>query len=131
MPARAAPKVAGDECRGHSSAGRALQWHCRGQRFDPAWLHQNSQRVRGFALRTLCCFEVQLECYRGVRERGVERRGPTLLAVRMQMAVMPLDHSDVGVTEKRSEEHTSELQSLMRTSYAVFCLKKNKNKSRL
>src|SRR3546814_8998168 len=28
----------------------------------------------------------------------------------------------------RSEEHTSELQSLMRTSYAVFCLKKKKNK---
>src|SRR3546814_2469808 len=27
---------------------------------------------------------------------------------------------------QRSEEHTSELQSLMRTSYAVFCLKKNK-----
>src|SRR3546814_7714099 len=30
----------------------------------------------------------------------------------------------------RSEEHTSELQSLMRISYAVFCLKKKKNKSR-
>src|SRR3546814_3157148 len=30
--------------------------------------------------------------------------------------------------KKRSEEHTSELQSLMRTSYAVFCLKKKKNK---
>src|SRR3546814_10024594 len=29
--------------------------------------------------------------------------------------------------EKRSEEHTSELQSLMRNSYAVFCLKKKKN----
>src|SRR3546814_8092658 len=29
---------------------------------------------------------------------------------------------------RRSEEHTSELQSLMRTSYAVFCLKKKKNK---
>src|SRR3546814_7204769 len=28
----------------------------------------------------------------------------------------------------RSEEHTSELQSLMRISYAVFCLKKQKNK---
>src|SRR3546814_9219972 len=28
----------------------------------------------------------------------------------------------------RSEEHTSELQSLMRTSYAAFCLKKKKNK---
>src|SRR3546814_7731102 len=31
---------------------------------------------------------------------------------------------DVGL--KRSEEHTSELQSLMRISYAVFCLKKKK-----
>src|SRR3546814_9047725 len=29
-------------------------------------------------------------------------------------------------TEPRSEEHTSELQSLMRISYAVFCLKKKK-----
>src|SRR3546814_5473111 len=29
--------------------------------------------------------------------------------------------------EERSEEHTSELQSLMRISYAVFCLKKKKN----
>src|SRR3546814_6732614 len=28
--------------------------------------------------------------------------------------------------EERSEEHTSELQSIMRTSYAVFCLKKKK-----
>src|SRR3546814_3078855 len=30
---------------------------------------------------------------------------------------------------KRSEEHTSELQSLMRSSYAVFCLKKKKNRN--
>src|SRR3546814_3924120 len=30
------------------------------------------------------------------------------------------------VTRSRSEEHTSELQSLMRISYAVFCLKKKK-----
>src|SRR3546814_2380528 len=30
----------------------------------------------------------------------------------------------------RSEEHTSELQSLMRISYAVFCLNKKKNKSK-
>src|SRR3546814_8971801 len=32
------------------------------------------------------------------------------------------------VTGMRSEEHTSELQSLMRISYAVFCLKKKKKK---
>src|SRR3546814_10443773 len=40
--------------------------------------------------------------------------------------------SRAGVLGKRrgdrSEEHTSELQSLMRISYAVFCLKKKKNK---
>src|SRR3546814_8737974 len=36
--------------------------------------------------------------------------------------------TDFGPDE-RSEEHTSELQSLMRTSYAVFCLKQN-NKTR-
>src|SRR3546814_8386744 len=32
-------------------------------------------------------------------------------------------------SQSRSEEHTSELQSLMRISYAVFCLNKKKNKS--
>src|SRR3546814_4377913 len=34
----------------------------------------------------------------------------------------------VRLLRRRSEEHTSELQSLMRISYAVFCLKKKKNK---
>src|SRR3546814_7898434 len=34
--------------------------------------------------------------------------------------------TEAGLFQPRSEEHTSELQSLMRTSYAVFCLKKKK-----
>src|SRR3546814_7981542 len=38
-----------------------------------------------------------------------------------------LDQS--GLTAARSAEHTSELQSLMRKSYAVFCLKKKNNNS--
>src|SRR3546814_7349578 len=38
-----------------------------------------------------------------------------------------LVHADI-YDDFRSEEHTSELQSLMRISYAVFCLKKKKNK---
>src|SRR3546814_4351703 len=44
--------------------------------------------------------------------------------------VMGLDHAafeealELAKEDKRSEEHTSELQSLMRISYAVFCLKK-------
>src|SRR3546814_8271096 len=33
---------------------------------------------------------------------------------------------DAEINSRRSEEHTSELQSLMRISYAVFCLKKKK-----
>src|SRR3546814_2819319 len=33
---------------------------------------------------------------------------------------------EIASQQTRSEEHTSELQSLMRISYAVFCLKKNK-----
>src|SRR3546814_2250610 len=35
----------------------------------------------------------------------------------------------IEISGVRSEEHTSELQSLMRISYAVFCLKKKKNKT--
>src|SRR3546814_1286666 len=38
-----------------------------------------------------------------------------------------VDHKRIG----RSEEHTSELQSLMRISYAVFCLKKKKTYIRI
>src|SRR3546814_10166576 len=38
----------------------------------------------------------------------------------IEIAVQPLART----SEDRSEEHTSELQSLMRISYAVFCLKK-------
>src|SRR3546814_1853322 len=37
------------------------------------------------------------------------------------------EHNVASSMLKRSEEHTSELQSLMRISYAVFCLKKKMN----
>src|SRR3546814_8624464 len=37
-----------------------------------------------------------------------------------------LVHISVSIGRRRSEEHTSELQSLMRISYAVFCLKKKR-----
>src|SRR3546814_10028933 len=72
----------------------------------------------------------------GHRREGRRQRGVALLAVeqvadparqRRPRAGRPFD----GVGElgrMRSEEHTSELQSLMRISYAVFCLKKNNTK---
>src|SRR3546814_5297986 len=45
---------------------------------------------------------------------------------RVPILVKPRDLSVFDNAHNRSEEHTSELQSLMRISYAVFCLKKNK-----
>src|SRR3546814_4610675 len=56
--------------------------------------------------------------------RGVDETGADL--------VIDRDYIREGMrarAEERSEEHTSELQSLMRISYAVFCLK-NKNKQK-
>src|SRR3546814_9633275 len=44
-------------------------------------------------------------------------------------AVGALDRSLEPLAWVRSEEHTSELQSLMRISYAVFCLKKKQRKT--
>src|SRR3546814_6565805 len=41
-----------------------------------------------------------------------------------------VDQAVVVAERERSEEHTSELQSLMRISYAVFCLNKNRHRER-
>src|SRR3546814_6474024 len=54
-------------------------------------------------------------------------------ALPLDAVAQPQDHGDgqahheVRGVDDRSEEHTSELQSLMRISYAVFCLKKTKH----
>src|SRR3546814_4317172 len=62
--------------------------------------------------------------------------GPELGALGLHLREAPVEelllHLELGdavaeqATDARSEEHTSELQSLMRISYAVFCLKKKK-----
>src|SRR3546814_6588894 len=59
---------------------------------------------------------------RQVLAREREQRRPIRLRERERPAFGGLDR--IG---GRSEEHTSELKSLMRNSYAVFCLKKKKN----
>src|SRR3546814_1533119 len=50
-----------------------------------------------------------------------------LAALRFALIAVPTVLLVPRPAVERSEEHTSELQSLMRISYAVFCLKKNKN----
>src|SRR3546814_8304867 len=59
------------------------------------------------------------------RELGIGRRIDRRLDVEGEGVGHALD--DEALHRARSEEHTSELQSLMRISYAVFCLKKKKN----
>src|SRR3546814_5517783 len=71
------------------------------------------------------------------RTRGGERevdlvvvRGDQrVVAIEVKLAQVIVDADVKHLTWLRSEEHTSELQSLMRIPYAVFCLKKKKNKT--
>src|SRR3546814_3524393 len=58
-------------------------------------------------------------------QRLIHRFGIVAAAIRLLARKRALHTPDIAV-EGRSEEHTSELQSLMRISYAVFCLKKKK-----
>src|SRR3546814_1745772 len=58
---------------------------------------------------------------------GTSFRAPALFELFLQDQTGFLGQSDI---DPRSEEHTSELQSLMRISYAVFCLKKKKKKKK-
>src|SRR5581483_7798588 len=46
-PAASMPRPASRQHWGYSSVGRAREWHSRGQRFDPAQLHQSSPRSGG------------------------------------------------------------------------------------
>src|SRR3546814_3926429 len=60
----------------------------------------------------------------GVARIGGER--PVVPAERRGQPLLVTDQIRLERERGRSEEHTSELQSLMRISYAVFCLKKKK-----
>src|SRR3546814_6897413 len=72
-----------------------------------------------------------------VEATGADALDPELLAGALLAAVATTDKGITADWSKRgaeffrgrSEEHTSDLQSLMRISYAVFCLKKKNNQS--
>src|SRR3546814_9856901 len=69
-----------------------------------------------------------VKCRAG-RPQGERVKGRAVGGSRSRALTRPL--RDDGDGEGRSEEHTSELQSLMRISYAVFCLKKKRKKNQM
>src|SRR3546814_3163868 len=80
------------------------------------------KRTRRPAARGIVLPRISLLASRGCR---TSLRHGVLVSSGPDPIVMP----DAGFPDHRSEEHTSELQSLMRISYAVFCLKKTKQQN--
>src|SRR3546814_10479216 len=62
----------------------------------------------------------------GLRPQGIRDAGTAFGPASRHRGVFARATVRLGTKRVRSEEHTSELQSLMRISYAVFCLKKTK-----
>src|SRR3546814_1383057 len=67
----------------------------------------------------------------GMQGAGEDRRSAIAISLLGRLQVRDADGAEIAISGYkarallgRSEEHTSELQSLMRISYAVFCLKK-------
>src|SRR3546814_4671855 len=89
--------------------------------------HPRTGAVRRDPGRTawLAHVEMAVEKTRRVRAYGLTcRRGNPSAAAEQQQRRQQAGNHQRGKQQPRSEEHTSELQSLMRISYAVFCLKK-------
>src|SRR3546814_6176314 len=91
---------------------------CRGQRFGPQGLDRVGDDQ--FGLQRDGVFEDALDAGFGQRVDAVDRQAkPRGAAGHLRQGFLAGD-----IESRRSEEHTSELQSLMRISYAVFCLQK-------
>src|SRR3546814_7143531 len=74
--------------------------------------------------------------WRAMKKKGRVRSGGQAIVVRATTRITTgrivarATGGQARIDGRRSEEHTSELQSLMRISYAVFCLKKKKTQKR-
>src|SRR3546814_10839912 len=79
---------------------------------------------------TIAGNEVRIDTGCGVVSAVIrrEREGLSLISNASSSDGSACTGARLTVHNQRSEEHTSELQSLMRTSYAVFCLKKKNTK---
>src|SRR3546814_8134296 len=109
-------------------------WKPFGMEADGVWmLGPTGHEISG------CCMSARLRDYArfgqfilGGGVAGGEKVLPDDWLAAATTKQADIDLSDRGYGYQwRSEEHTSELQSLMRISYAVFCLKKKKNKKKI
>src|SRR3546814_9480293 len=92
------------------------------------------QRLGDAACLPKARFEIRLRLRTHVAAAGASRITPHMEGMHASQCVIARESAGRRMTRKsrivnppprkRSEEHTSELQSLMRISYAVFCLKK-------
>src|SRR3546814_1903920 len=74
----------------------------------------------------ICVAQAQHGSAPDIAGQGIANPTSLILSAAMLLDWLGRRRADAALREAaaRSEEHTSELQSLMRTSYAVFCLKK-------
>src|SRR3546814_2143373 len=93
--------------------------------------HQQSRTLRSYCLGQFgdtieACARSQATTYITLIWRDTETNEPVSMGVCIEASLNNEAEKVLGryVIRGRSEEHTSELQSLMRISYAVFCLKK-------
>src|SRR3546814_6011469 len=93
-----------------------------------AWLKLHAIDLDRRGKRNQPCFDVRLHEFRIAVGRTAIATAPRCVVGDGVALLQMLDVADrVSQPSFRSEEHTSELQSLMRISYAVFCLKKKHN----
>src|SRR3546814_7659973 len=90
-------------------------------------LHDAVRNVRTQRIRRALRAEDKKGILLAVGLEAVLREGAERIVPQGFPEFVDVDHKPPAV-EERSEEHTSELQSLMRISYAVFCLKKKNQK---
>src|SRR3546814_5392967 len=106
-----------DPERASAAESREFQSRCRMPLGDIACHVHAAEKERRSA------FSWPLQCRQAVA--GLFETHQKILAKPVDvMAQAPRGPSEPIIRHQRSEEHTSELQSLMRTSYAVICLKK-------
>src|SRR3546814_749691 len=119
--------IPGQLCPPACHSNGSGEWSSHSRRCPLSRTVTHKERLRRDPLIVVCFYEALEQPHERVTDMGVSlskggnvsltKEAPNLTAVAVGLG--------------RSEEHTSELQSLMRISYAVFCLKKKKIKKEI